>query len=602
MKKKMRVADYIFKYLADYGIKHVFLITGGGAMHLNDALKKESRIKYVCTHHEQAAAIAAEGYARTSGNLAVVNITSGPGGTNALTGVIGQWLDSVPVLYLSGQVKFETTIASCSDIHLRQLGDQEINIIDIVKPVTKYAKMITDSKAIKAELEKAIRIATSGRPGPVWLDIPLNVQGALVEAEDLEGDNNANDVSFAAEDKIISEIIEELQKSKRPLLIAGHGIRISKAEKEFLELVGLLNIPVVATFNGFDLIASDSDNFIGRIGTLGSRAGNFALQNTDLVICLGTRNNIRQVSYNWPSFASRAKKIIVDIDEAELRKKTVKGDILVHSDAKSFVIKLLEEIPEGFRVDKTWIEWCQARKKQYPVVLEEYKHSSEQSVHPYHFIEELTNALDNNAIVVAGNGTACVVLFQAGIVKTGQRIFWNSGCAAMGYDLPASIGAVLAGNRDVVCIAGDGSLQMNIQELQTVKHYNLPVKIFVLNNQGYHSIKMTQMAFFDGDFIGCNKDCGVSFPDNSKLADLYGLKYFRIDSTARMKQVINDILSSPGAALCEVVLRNDYVFAPRLSSRRESDGRIISNPLEDLSPLLPRDEFEANMKISDEVE
>lgn len=590
----MRVADYIFKYLADYGVRRVFLITGGGAMHLNDALKKEKRIKYVCTHHEQAAAIAAEGYARTSGNLAVVSVTSGPGGTNALTGVIGQWLDSIPVLYLSGQVKFETTIASCPDVNLRQLGDQEINIIDIVRPVTKYAKMITDPKTIKAELEKAIHIAISGRPGPVWLDIPLNVQGALIEEKDLESEN-IDDVPIAAEDKIISEVIEELQKAKKPLLIAGHGIRISKAKKEFLKLVDLLNIPVVTTFNGFDLITSNSDNFIGRIGTLGSRAGNFALQNADLVICLGTRNNIRQVSYNWSSFASRARKIIVDIDDAELRKKTVKGDILVHSDAKIFITKLLEKNPKNFKVNKVWLKWCQARKKKYSVVLDEYKKPSEHFVHPYHFIEELTSALDDNAIVVVGNGTACVGLFQAGIVKVEQRIFWNSGCAAMGYDLPASIGAALASGRDVVCLAGDGSIQMNLQELQTVKHYNLPIKIFILNNQGYHSIRMTQTSFFGGDFIGCDKDSGVSFPDNAKLADLYGLEYFRIDSTPRMKQTIKDVLSNTGAALCEVVLNNDYVFAPKLSSRKESDGRIISNPLEDLSPLLPRDEFKANM-------
>ena len=590
----MRTADYIFKYLADYGVKQVFLITGGGAMHLNDALRKEKRIKYVCFQHEQGAAIAAEGYARTSGNLAVVSVTSGPGGTNALTGVLGQWLDSVPVLYLSGQVKFETTIASCPDLNLRQLGDQEINIIDIVRPVTKYAKMVTDPMEIKSELEKAIHIATSGRPGPVWLDIPLNVQGAPIEENELKS-VSINESLPVADDETISAVAKELRKAKRPLLIAGHGIRISKAQKEFLELVGLIDIPVVATFNGFDLIASEADNFIGRIGTLGNRAGNFALQNSDLVICLGTRNNIRQASYNWPSFASRAKKIIVDIDEAELRKKTVKGDILVHSDAGIFMARLLEEIPKDFKVDKAWLEWCQERKKKYPVVLDEYKKPSEQRVHPYHFMEELTSVLNEDAIVVAGNGTACVGLFQAGIVKDGQRMFWNSGCAAMGYDLPAAIGAALASGRDVICLAGDGSIQMNLQELQTVRHYNLPVKIFILNNEGYHSIKMTQTSFFNGELMGCNAECGVSFPDNSKLADLYGLKYFKINSTARMKQTIKDVLSGPGAALCEVFLDNDYVFAPRLSSRKEPDGRIISSPLEDLSPLLPRDELEANM-------
>jgi len=592
----MRVADYIFKYLADYGINHVFLVVGGGAMHLNDALKKEKRIKYICHHHEQAAAIAAEGYARTLGKLAVVSVTSGPGGTNALTGVIGQWLDSVPVLYLSGQVKYETTIASIPDGNLRQLGDQEINIIDIVKPVTKYAKMITEPKTIKAELDKAIHIAVSGRPGPVWLDIPLNVQGALIDEQGLQG-ANIDDIPLRVENETISAVVKELQKAKRPLLIAGHGIRISNAQKEFLKLVDLLNIPVVTTFNGFDLIPSDSDNFIGRIGTLGSRAGNFALQNADLVIFFGTRNNIRQISYNWDSFARYAKKIIVDIDKAELHKKTVKGDILIHCDAKDFIIKFLEKIPEGFKVDGTWLKWCLVRKKKYPVVLDEYKIPNKHYVHPYHFIEELTMALGNNALVVAGNGTACVVLFQAGIVKAEQRIFWNSGCAAMGYDLPAVIGAALAENRDVICITGDGSIQMNLQELQTIRDYNLPIKIFLLNNKGYRSIEQTQTEFFNGNFIGCNKNSGVSFPDFSKLAGLYGLKYHRIDSTARMKGVIDDVLSCRGAAMCEVVLNNDYVFAPKLSSEKKPDGRMISKPLEDLSPLLGRDEFKNNMII-----
>jgi acetolactate synthase-1/2/3 large subunit len=592
----MRVADYIFKYLADYGIRHVFLVVGGGAMHLNDALRKEKRIKYVCTHHEQAAAIAGEGYARASGGLAVVNVTSGPGGTNTLTGVIGSWLDSVPVLYLSGQVKYETTIASIPGSHLRQLGDQEINIIDIVKPVTKYAKMITKPDAIKAELEKAVYIATSGRPGPVWLDIPLDVQGALIDEQGFENQDMVN-IPLTLKDEIISAVIEELQKAERPVLIAGHGIRISKAKKEFLKLVDLLNIPVVTTFNGFDLVASKSGNFIGRIGSLGNRAGNFALQNADLVICLGTRNNIRQVSYNWASFAMHAKKIIIDIDDAELRKKTVKGDLLICSDAKVFITKLLKKIPDGFKIDKAWREWCQIRKKRYPAVLDGYRIQNGQSVHPYHFIEELTTALDDNALVVAGNGTACVALFHAGIVKTGQRIFWNSGCAAMGYDLPASIGAAFAGNQEVVCITGDGSIQMNLQELQTIKHYNLPIKIFILNNQGYRSIELTQTEFFNCNFIGCNNESGISFPDNSKLADMYNFKYKKIDSTAKMGQIIESVLSCTGAVICEVILNKNYIFAPKVSSKREFDGRIVSEPLEDLYPFLERDEFYSNMIV-----
>lgn len=597
-KQMIRVADYIFKYLADYGVRHAFLVTGGGAMHLNDALKKEKRIKYVCNHHEQASAIAAEGYARTTGELAVVSVTTGPGGTNALTGVIGQWLDSVPVLYISGQIKMETCIESCPELNLRQLGDQEINIVDIVKPVTKYSKMITNPQNIKAELEKAIHLATSGRPGPVWLDIPINIQSTLVDEKKLKT-GKIKEAKIAADDKTISKAITELLKAKRPVLVAGHGIRVAKAQKELSELIKSINIPVLTTFNGFDLLPTDSRNFIGRIGTLGSRAGNFALQNADLVICLGTRNNIRQISYSWQSFASRAKKILVDIDEAELHKPTVKGNILVHSDAKIFITKFLEKIPEYFEVDEKWMEWCQTRKKKYPIVLDEYKIPSEGSVHPYHFIEELTKALDSNAVVIAGNGTACVVLFQSGIVKSGQRIFWNSGCAAMGYDLPAAIGAAVASGKDVICLAGDGSLQMNLQELQTVRHNKLPIKIIVLNNQGYHSIKETQKNYFNADYIGCNENCGVSFPDNQKLADLYGLKYFKIDSTLKMEQAIRDVLASSEAVLCEVVL-GDYIFSPKLSSRKEPDGRMVSSPLEDLHPFLPRDEFEDNMKISSE--
>ncbi len=595
----MRVTDYIFKYLADYGVKHVFLVTGGGAMHLNDALKNENRIKYFCTYHEQGAAIAAEGYARAKGSLAVVNVSSGPAVTNALTGVIGQWLDSVPVLYLSGQVKYETTIGSDpNNLSLRQLGDQEINVIEMVKGVTKYAKMITEPQSIKQELDKAVNLATTGRPGPVWLDIPLNVQGALIDEKSLSSEK-INNSSLTIEDDTVSSVINEIKKAKRPIFVAGHGIRIAKAEKEFIKLVDSLKIPVLSTFNGMDLISSKSDNFIGRIGTLGSRAGNFALQNADLIVFFGTRNNIRQISYNWSSFGKNAKKIIVDIDYAELNKKTIKGDIIIQSDAKDFINKLSAKVPKSFNIDKKWKEWCLLRKNKYPIVLREYKVSNKNSVNPYFFVEELTTMMSENAIIVAGNGSACVVLFQAGIVKSGQRFIYNSGCASMGYALPASIGASLAVNRDVICITGDGSIQMNIQELQSIKHHKLPIKIFILNNQGYSSMKLTQTTFFNKNFIGCNESSGISFPDNSKLADLYGLKYFKIDSTSKMTDVIKKILSYSGGVLCEVMLTKDYVIAPKLTSERRPDGSMVTKPLEDLYPFLDRDEFLSNMIVKD---
>jgi acetolactate synthase-1/2/3 large subunit len=414
--------------------------------------------------------------------------------------------------------------------------------------------------------------------------------------------NKIKNSILTVKDATILKVINEIQKAKRPVLVAGHGIRIAKAEKKLLKLVDLLNIPVLSTFNGFDLISSQSDNFIGRIGTLGSRAGNFALQNTDLAIFLGTRNNIRQVSYDWISYARNAKKIIVDIDYAELHKKTIKGDILIQSDAKVFISKLSEMIPKSFSVNKIWKEWCLVRKKKYPVVLDEYKIPNQHSVNPYYFIEKLTTILNDDAVVVAANGSACVVLFQAGKVKFGQRFIWNSGCASMGYALPASIGASLAVNREVICITGDGSIQMNLQELQAIKHHNLPIKIFVLNNDGYSSIKLTQTQFFSGNFIGCNEASGISFPDNSKLAELYNLKYYKIDSSTKIPGVIKKILSYSGAVLCEEKIIKNYAIAPKLTSEKKPDGSIVSKPLEDLYPFLERDEFRSNMIINDKNE
>jgi len=568
-------------------------------MQMNDALRLEKRVSYVCNHHEQASSIAAEGYARTTGKLAVVSVTSGPGGTNAITGVIGQWLDSVPVLYLSGQVKYETTIASFPNLGLRQLGDQEINIVDLIRPVTKYARMVTDPTTIRAELDKAIFHATSGRPGPVWLDVPLNVQGALVDEYALQGEPLSSEAAEVSSETI-DDVIASLTRAKRPLLIAGHGIRLAQAQIRFQDLVRQLAIPVVTTFNGFDLLETASAHFIGRIGTLGSRAGNFALQNADLILCLGTRNNIRQISYNWPSFAHRAKKILIDIDPAELHKPTLQGDLLIQADAGRFINQLITRLPGDYRVDCGWLEWCQFRKNKYPVVLDAYKQLNQKAVHPYHFVEALTARLIEGAQVVAGNGSACVVLFQAGIVKAGQRMFWNSGCAAMGYDLPAAIGVAVASGREVICLTGDGSIQMNLQELQTIKHYRLPIKIFLLNNQGYRSIEQTQAAFFGTDYIGCNQTSGVSFPDNAKLAELYGLNYFRLAATSRMTEIIDGVLASPGAALCEVVLESGYNFAPKLSSEKLPDGRLVSKPLEDLYPFLDRDELAENM-INEDV-
>jgi len=586
----IKVSDYIVKFLEEYGLKHVFMISGGGAMHLNDSFGKSQKIKYICNHHEQASAIAAEGYSRISGGLSVVCVTTGPGGINTLNGVFGQWTDSVPVLYISGQVKTATLKSSYPEIPLRQLGDQEADIISLVKPVTKFAEQIKNPEDIKYLLQKAVYTALEGRKGPVWLDVPLDIQGACVSEEMLRGfclpEKNIVDC------KVVSQICEEIKSSKRPIIIAGSGINISGSRKEFLEFVEKIKIPVVTTHNGFDVISSENPYYIGRIGTIGQRAGNFALQNADLAIFLGTRNNIRQTGYNYQDFARKAKKIVVDIDKAELQKPFVIPDIPVNTDLKCFFEKF-ENYPQKDFCQ--WINWCKERKNRYPVVLDKYK-KIENAVNPYFFIETLTRLLPAGSIAVAGNGTASVCSFQAAIIKENQRFVVNSGNASMGYDLPASIGACIAsGNKDVVCLAGDGSLMMNIQEFQTVKHHNLPIKLFILNNGGYSSIKQTQKNFFEGRLTASDAESGVSFPDFIKISEAFGIFSTRITNQNNLEEEINQVLSCKNAVVCEVMLQNDYIFQPKVSSEKLSDGSMVSKPLEDMFPFLDREEFKQNM-------
>ncbi|HEY6007144.1 MAG TPA: thiamine pyrophosphate-binding protein [Geobacteraceae bacterium] len=596
----MRVTDYIVKRLVEYGVRHVFMITGGGAMHLNDSVGSCPELNYVCNHHEQAGAIGAEGYARVAGELGVVVVTSGPGGTNTLTGVIGQWLDSVPVLYLSGQVKRETTIESCRELGLRQLGDQEINIVDIVRPVTKFAAVIDEPGRVRMLLEEALYRATQGRPGPVWLDIPLDIQGTLIDPEALPGyEPEAEAVSRNAGllRNRVEAVVELLRKAERPVFVAGRGIAVAGARETFLAVAEQLGIPVVSTFNAVDLIPSDHPLAMGRIGTLGTRSGNFTLQNADLLLSVGSRNNIRQVSYGWQAFARAAVKVIVDIDPAELRKPTVIPDLPVEADAGEFLRELLHCIAGVQLPDwEWWRGWCRERRERYPALLP--AHCQTKEVNPYFFVHTLTSLLDERGIIVAGNGTACVVLFQAGVVKAGQRQFWNSGCASMGYDLPAAIGACFAARgRDVVCLAGDGSLQMNIQELATVAYHQLPLKLFVLNNNGYISIRQTQDAFFAGRHVGCDATSGVGFPEATRIASAYGIPAEVIDGHAGLEERLRAVLGRPGPVLCEVRLAPDYRFEPKLSSERLPDGRMVSKPLEDMYPFLDRDEFRRNMLI-----
>ena len=589
----IKVSDYIAKRLKEfYGVKTVFMVSGGGAMHLNDSFGKY--IPYVCNHHEQACAIAAEGYARVNQELAVVNVTTGPGGLNCLNGVFGQWTDSVPVLYVSGQVKYTTTLDSCPSVPLRQLGDQEVDIVSVVKPLTKYAAMVKDAYDIEYMLDKAVYLATHGRKGPVWIDVPLNIQAAMVDESKLRKYDPIEDrIQLPDISKELQELKALFADSKRPVIIAGHGIRLSNGIEQFLRLVEKLNIPVVTTMNGFDVIPDDHKNFIARIGTVANRAGNFVLQNADLVLSVGSRNNIRQVSYNWENFAKNAKLVCVDIDKAELDKPTVKPTIKIHSDAKDFIDKAYEVLqPKAF---DEWNAWCNGIKNKYKPVSEAVRVGNN-PIEPYYFIDEFIKCLRENQVLVGGNGTAFLLPFQVGKVKKGQRFIWNSGDASMGYDLPAAIGACFAnGQKDVVCLAGDGSIMMNLQELQTIVHYNLPIKLFVLNNDGYISIQQTQKNFFEGRMTACTTKSGVSLPDFIKVGEAFGLPTKVIESTDNLVQKINEVLNTQGSVLCEVKLTPGYIFAPKLSAKKLEDGTMISPSLEDLYPFLPREEFEQNM-------
>lgn len=583
----IKVSDYIAKFLKKYGVKDMFMISGGGAMHLNDSFGK-SGIKYYCAHNEQALAIEAEGYARFNQDLALVCVTTGPGGLNCLNGVFGQWTDSAPVLYISGQVKYSTCMASCPQIPLRQLGDQEADIIRVVTPLTKYAAQIRDPYSVRYHLEKAVYAAKNGRPGPVWLDVPINVQAAWVDEKKLKGFKAPKKPKYNLKTE---QVLKVLSKAKRPLIAAGHGIRLAGAQKEFYALARKLGAPVVTTFNGFDLIANDNPLFAGRIGTVGQRAGNFALQNADAILFLGTRNNIRQVSYNWENFAKKAKKIIVDIDKAELKKPTVKPDIAVNADLKEFIKAMLPKAKD--LKAKKWLEWCRERVEKY-TPLSEFNINPKEEPNPYHFTELLTK-LSGKTPVVASNATACLTLFQAGKAHEGKRMFLNSGDASMGYGLPAAIGACAAsGGGDTICLEGDGSIMMNIQELQTVKTNKLPLKIFLFNNNGYISIKQTQRNFF-GRYTACGANSGVEMPDFMQIAKAFGIKGVRIKTAKNLKNEIKKVLNTQGPVLCEVILKEDYTFTPKLSSKILPDGSMVSPALDDMYPFLSDEEMRGNI-------
>jgi acetolactate synthase-1/2/3 large subunit len=592
----MRVADYIAQFIAEHEqtAKTVFMVSGGGNMHLIDALGRNSNLQYICNHHEQACSIAAEGYARVSNKIGIAYVTTGPGGTNAITGVMGAWVDSIPMMIISGQVKFQTTIASQPELKLRQLGDQEINIVDIVRPITKYAVMITDRNKVRYHLEKAVYETKHGRPGPVWIDVPLDIQGALIDPDELEGFQAPAEPVYELK---IEQVVSSLKMAKRPVIIAGNGIVLSGAVHEFRALVERLGAPVLGTFARYDIVKEDDACYAGRFGTVGHRAGNFALQNSDLIIAIGARLNIRAVSYNWEYFGREAVKVVVDVDENELKKHTIKPDIPVCADAGAFINALSSALESSAMDFSDWMKRCRKYREAFPTIVES-RQKVKGRADSYNFFDVLSGCAERDAVFVFGNGTACVSSYQSLRLKAGQNIVVNSGCASMGYDIPAAIGAWFAApHRPVICVTGDGSMQMNIQELQTIYHNRLPIKLFVLNNEGYVSIRNTQKGFFNGHFVGCGIGSGVSCPDTLKIAEAYGLQGMRIDDQTNLHDRLGDVLAVDGPVVCEVMLDPEEKMEPKLSSEVKQDGRIVSKPLEDMYPFLDREVFKNQMII-----
>jgi acetolactate synthase-1/2/3 large subunit len=599
---KVKVSDYVARFLADRGVRHVFMVTGGGAMHLNDSLGHEARLECVFQHHEQACSIAAEGYARVSNAIGVLNVTTGPGGINALNGVFGAWTDSIPMFVVSGQVRRDTCLALSPVEGLRQLGDQEVDIVRIARGITKYAVLISDPLTIRFHLEKAFHLALEGRPGPVWVDIPVDVQGAYVDPDELQGFEPEPVVAATQPDlaPACKDILERIRKAERPVIMIGTGVRIAGALPLFERVVRKLGIPVTTAWTAVDSFPSDDPLYCGRPGTIGNRGGNFTTQNADFLIIVGCRLALRQISYNWGSFARAAYKVIVDVDPAELKKPMVRPDMPIVSDAKVFFEALERQIDHD-RPDpgqhSAWVNWCKERLDRYPVVRPEQRLPKGDRLNPYHFLDRMFDLMDEDAVVACGDATANVVAFQVAKVKAGQRFFGNAGCASMGYDLPAAIGAAVArGGKPVICLAGDGSLQVNIQELQTVVHNQLPVKLFVMNNDGYLSMRLTQDNFFKRR-TGEGPKTGVSFPDIVKVASAYGLPTFRIDA-GNMNQLLPELMRREGPFVCDVLLDPDQGFEPKLGSRQRADGSIVSAQLEDMAPLLSPEELAENMLIA----
>lgn len=604
---KIRLADYVANFLVEHGVTDVFSVVGGGAMHLNDALGHKEGLKVTYNHHEQACAIAAEAYARIDNKIAAVCVTTGPGGTNALTGVLGGWLDSIPMFIISGQVRYDTTsryALQYTGTPLRAMGDQEYDIVKSVEHMTKYAVMIEDPKTIRYALEKAWHLATTGRPGPVWIDIPVNYQGSYIETDELgEYNPNEDDCNLPpkVDDSIIKIVLDKIKNAKRPVFHAGYGIRLSGAYNTFREVANKLNIPIVTYWNAIDLIEDDNPLYCGRAGNMGDRPGNWAIQNADLILAVGTRISIRQVGYNWKTWAREAEVIMVDVDQAELKKPTLHVEMPIWADAKDFLERLnlcINHAP--VYDDYTWLNTCKRWKKEYPAVLPRQWEENGKTANVYAFIRYLSGMLPEDSLTAVSNGACCVVGNQAYVIQKGSRVANNSAVASMGYGLPAAIGTCIAGNRrTTICLEGDGSIMMNLQELQTIITNRLPIKIFLINNNGYHSIRITQTNLFsEHSKIGIGPESGdLSFPEFRKIAEAFGFTYYSASSNFEMKKVVDEVLAQDGPVFCEIFTDTEQVWEPKSSTKRLPDGTLISPPLEDLAPFLDRDELKKQMFI-----
>lgn len=611
---KVKLSDYVAEFLLKNNITQGFSVVGGGAMHLNDSLGHLDGLSVLYCHHEQACSIAAEAYSRLNAHPAFINVTTGPGGINALNGVASAYLDSLPMFVISGQVRYDTTIAYAKKFDnatLRSLGDQEFDIINSVKNMTKYAVMIDDENDIKYHLERAYYLMMHGRKGPAWIDIPVDIQSKIIDTDNLKSytgsPENKKDIEINEpndfNDNTLDEIVNLLRTAKRPVIYAGYGIRLSGAYDIFKEVINKIDIPVVTYWNAIDIMETDHRLYVGRGGNMGDRAGNFAVENADVILAIGTRISIRQTGYNYKSWAKNAKLIMVDIDKEEFKKHTIHVDLPVHADAKNFINSLNCYIDQKnilYGTHNEWIEICKNWKEKYKVVDDKKYGKKKDFVNVYAFIDYLSKNLPNNSMTAVSNGACCVVGSQSYFIKEGTRFHNNSAIASMGYGLPASIGACISiDKKNTICLEGDGSIMMNIQELQTIIGNNLPIKIFLINNEGYHSIRITQDNLFKNHTkVGIGPDSkDLTFPDFKKVAKAFGFKYLKAHNDNEMKKVVDKVLNMDGPVFIEIFTDKEQVWEPKSSAKILEDGSIVSPPLYDMAPFLPEDEVKRNMYI-----